>query len=114
MRTSIAALPAEVAGAVICLGDMPLVAPSVIDRLIAAFNPTEGRTLCAPSFEGTVGNPVLWGRESFAEMASLTGDRGARALLEAHSDQLVEIAVASDAVLTDIDTPDALARLKSA
>jgi molybdenum cofactor cytidylyltransferase len=114
LRAGVAALPANVAGAVVCLGDMPLVAPSVIDRLIAAYNPTEGRTICAPSFDGKIGNPVLWGREHFAEFASLTGDRGARALLDVHADHLVDVPVASDAVLTDIDTPEALARLKSA
>ena len=41
-------------------------------------------------------------------MSLLSGDRGARSLLEAHGDQLVEIPVADDAMLTDIDTPDAL------
>jgi molybdenum cofactor cytidylyltransferase len=114
LRAGVAALPTNVVGAVICLGDMPLVAPSIIDRLIAAFNPTEGRTICAPSFDGKIGNPVLWGREHFAEFTSLTGDRGARSLLEGHADHLVEVAVNSDSVLTDIDTPEALARLKSA
>jgi molybdenum cofactor cytidylyltransferase len=107
-------LPADVAGVVVCLGDMPLVKPDLIDRLIAAFNPTEGRLVCAPAFDGKLGNPVLWGREFFAEMSRLNGDRGARSLIEAHGDQLVEIAVSDDAVLTDIDTPDALERLRSA
>jgi molybdenum cofactor cytidylyltransferase len=114
VRAGIAALPGDAAGAVICLGDMPLVASSIIDRLIAAFNPIEGRTICVPSFDGKIGNPVLWGREHFAEFASLTGDRGARSLLEAHADHLVEVPVGSDSVLTDVDTPEALARLKSA
>ena len=50
LRAGLAALPANVAGVVVCLGDMPLVAPSVIDRLIAAFNPTEGRLDLCPDF----------------------------------------------------------------
>lgn len=114
LRAGLAALPANVAGAVVCLGDMPLVEPAVIDRLIAAFNPTEGRLICAPTYDGKLGNPVLWGREFFAEMSQLSGDRGARSLLDAHGEQLVEIPVADDAVLTDIDTPDVLERLRSA
>jgi molybdenum cofactor cytidylyltransferase len=114
LRTGIAALPANVAGAVVCLGDMPLVEPTVIDRLIAAFNPTEGRLICAPTYDGKLGNPILWGRELFAEMSQLSGDRGARSLLDSHGEQLVEIPVADDAVLIDIDTPDVLERLRSA
>jgi molybdenum cofactor cytidylyltransferase len=114
LRAGLAALPADVAGAVVCLGDMPLVEPGVIDRLIAAFNPIEGRVICAPTHDGKIGNPVLWGREFFAEMSTLSGDRGARTLLDAHGDQVIEIAVSNDSVLTDIDTPDALERLRSA
>lgn len=114
LRAGIEALPSEVAGAVVCLGDMPLVEPAVIDRLISAFNPAEGRLICAPTHEGKIGNPILWGREYFAEIAALTGDRGARSLIDAHSDQVVEIAVANDAVITDIDTPEMLERLRSA
>ncbi len=114
LRAGLAALPADVAGAVICLGDMPLVEPAVIDRLIAAFNPTEGRTICAPTYDGKLGNPVLWGREFFAEMSRLSGDRGARSLLDAHVEQLVEIPVADESILTDVDTPDVLERLRSA
>ncbi len=114
LRAGVAALPANVAGAVVCLGDMPLVEPAVIDRLIAAFNPTEGRLICVPTYDGKLGNPVLWGREFFAEICQLSGDRGARSLLDAHSEKLVEIPVADEAVLTDIDTPDVLERLRSA
>jgi molybdenum cofactor cytidylyltransferase len=114
LRAGVAALPANAAGAVVCLGDMPLVEPAVIDRLIAAFNPTEGRLICAPTYDGKLGNPVLWGREFFTEISQLSGDRGARGLLDAHAEQLVEIPVADEAVLTDIDTPDVLERLRSA
>ena len=114
LRAGLAALPADVAGAVVCLGDMPLVEPGVIDRLIAAFNPTEGRLICVPTYDGKLGNPVLWGREFFAAMSQLSGDRGARSLLDAQRDQLVEIPVPDDAILTDIDTPEALERLRSA
>jgi len=114
LRAGIAALPADVAGAVVCLGDMPLVETAVIDRLIAAFNPAECRLICVPTYNGKIGNPILWGREFFAEMSKLGGDRGARSLLESHGDQLVEVPVADDAILTDIDTPEALDRLRSA
>ncbi|MBL8895546.1 MAG: NTP transferase domain-containing protein, partial [Rhizobiales bacterium] len=114
LRVGLAALPGDVAGAVVCLGEMQLVEPEVIDRLIAAFNPTERRLICAPTYDGKLGNPVLWAREFFAEMSQLSGDRGARSLLDLHGDRLVEIPVADEAVLTDIDTPDVLERLRSA
>ena len=44
-------------------------------------------------------------------MMALTGDRGARSLLERHAEHVAAIAFDDDAVLRDIDTPEELARL---
>lgn len=111
LRAGLAALPADVDGVVVCLGDMPLVTPSAIDRLIAAYNPTEGRAVCVPTVHGKRGNPVLWDRGFFAEMAKVTGDAGAKSLLGRHADQVVEVPVDDRGILYDVDTPDLLAEL---
>ena len=107
----ISGLPADVDGALVALGDMPRLAPAEIDKLIAAFNPLEGRAICVPTHAGRRGNPVLWARQLFAEMTELGGDTGARPLMERHADLLCEVAMPSDAVLLDLDTPEALAAL---
>ena len=112
LKAGLAAVPRDVDGAVVVLGDMPLVAGRHVNRLIAAFNPAEHRTIIVPVHAGERGNPVLWGREHFEEMLSLDGDRGAKSLMEKHEDHITEIAMRSDAVLADFDTPEALARLK--
>ncbi|MGH6929350.1 MAG: nucleotidyltransferase family protein, partial [Dongiaceae bacterium] len=114
LRAGLAALPGRIDGALICLGDMPLVTPTVLDRLIAAFNPDEGRAVCVPTWNGKRGNPVLWDRRFFAEMADLAGDVGAKHLIGEHADLVAEVAMPDDAVLTDIDTPEALAALRQA
>jgi len=56
---------------------------------------------------------VLWGRQHFEALKQLTGDRGARALFDQYADEIVEVAMADDAVLTDADTPEALAALRA-
>ncbi len=96
----------------IVLGDMPLVPPAVMNRLIAAFNPAEGRSICVPVHQGERGNPILWGRQHFRELDSLKGDRGARVLLVVNSDNVTEVSVGSDGVLTDFDTPQALEEIE--
>ncbi|WP_119391126.1 NTP transferase domain-containing protein [Taklimakanibacter lacteus] len=111
LKAGLAAVPQDAEGAVVALGDMPLVSAQHIDRLISAFSPAEKRTIIVPVHAGERGNPVLWGREHFAEMLSLDGDRGAKVLMEASEDHVTEIAMRSDAVLADFDTPEALARL---
>jgi molybdenum cofactor cytidylyltransferase len=90
---------------------MPMVTAQAIDRLIAAFNPVEGRAICVPTRRGKRGNPVLLAKSLFPELSSVSGDIGARDLIAAHPELVAEVEMESDAVLTDIDTPQALAKL---
>jgi molybdenum cofactor cytidylyltransferase len=113
VRAGLAALPADIDGAVFLLGDMPRVTAAHIDRLIAAFNPDEGRAICVPTWRAKRGNPVLWSSRFFAEMRALEGDTGARGLLRAHADQVCEVEMGDDGVLIDVDTPEALASLRA-
>jgi molybdenum cofactor cytidylyltransferase len=114
VKRGLAALPPEVDGAVVCLGDMPRVTSATIDRLVAAFNPVEGRAICVPVRGGRRGNPVLLARSLFAELAGISGDVGARDLIAAHPELVAEVEIENDGVLIDIDTPQALARLAAA
>jgi molybdenum cofactor cytidylyltransferase len=113
LRCGIAALPADADAALVCLGDMPKIEAGLLDRLIQAFNPVEGRAICVPTWRGKRGNPVLWGRQFFPEMAGLTGDVGAKHLMAEHPELVVEVAAGDDGVLADVDTPEALAALTS-
>ena len=112
LRRGLDALPADTDAAVIVLGDMPLVSADVIRRLIAAYSPAEHRSICVPVHGGARGNPVLWGRQHFEALKALSGDRGARVLFDQYADEVVEVAMPDSAVLTDVDTPEALARLR--
>jgi molybdenum cofactor cytidylyltransferase len=112
LRAGLAALGADIDGVLICLGDMPAVTPGAIAKLVAAFNPTEGRAIVVPTFQGKRGNPVLFARAFVDEMMQATGDVGARTLLSAHEDAVYE--VETDAgVLADADTPAAFAALEA-
>ena len=111
IRVGLAALPDDVDGVVICLGDMPRVGAGHIDKLIAAFSPEDGRAICVPTYRGKRGNPVLWSEAFFSDMMSVAGDVGARHLIGEHADQVTEVEMADDGVLIDVDTPDALTAL---
>lgn len=112
MKTGLAAVGEEVDGVVICLGDMPMVSTAIIDKMIAAFDPVEGRAIVVPTRRGKRGNPVLFAKRFFEEMARVSGDVGARHLIGNHEDLAVEIEVDDESVLTDIDTPEALAKIR--
>jgi molybdenum cofactor cytidylyltransferase len=108
LKRGIAALPPDLDGVIVCLGDMPLISGRHLDRLIAAFNPLEGRAIIVPTRRGKRGNPVLWSRQFFPEMTGLAGDVGAKHLIGEHAELVAEVEMDDDAVLVDIDTPEAL------
>jgi molybdenum cofactor cytidylyltransferase len=110
LRAGLSALPVEIDGALILLGDMPEVEASVLSALMAAFTATNA--ICVPVRHGRKGNPVLWGSRYFPEMMALTGDFGAKPLMARHEAQLIEVEVATDSIIHDVDAPEDLARLK--
>ena len=108
LSSGIAALPADVTAALVCLGDMPEVSSAVMNQILCAYEPVEGRSIVVPVHRGRRGNPVLWDRCFFPDIMALSGDRGARRLFERHAAHLCQVDVASGGVVRDFDTPDAL------
>jgi molybdenum cofactor cytidylyltransferase len=112
LRAGVAAVPPNAPGAIILLGDMPLVTSELIDEVIRTFGEGANADAVAPVSEGRRGNPVLLARSLFAGVAGLTGDEGARRLLQNSGIHVVEIASAGEAAGADIDTPEALETLR--
>ncbi|WP_111420421.1 NTP transferase domain-containing protein, partial [Rhodoplanes roseus] len=97
VKAGIAALPEDVDGAIVCLGDMPQVDHGLIDRLLAAFDPEKGGLIVIPTVDGKRGNPVVWSRRFFGELGRLTGDVGARNLIATYQEAVVEVPAAAAA-----------------
>ncbi len=112
LRSGVAAVPEDVAGILVALGDMPLVGRKVVRRLVAGFNPAEGRLICVPVHQGRRGNPVLFSRRFLPELMALAGDDGARSLLDRHAGDVAEIEAGTTTIFADFDTPESLASLR--
>ncbi len=109
LKCGVRALPEDCDGVVVLLGDMPGIDAALIDAMIAAFDPALGRAIIVATRQGRRGNPVLWARQFFAQIASLTGDAGARSLFEHYAGLVFEVEAGHDGPVTDIDTQEALA-----
>ncbi|MEO0621635.1 MAG: molybdopterin-binding/glycosyltransferase family 2 protein [Pseudomonadota bacterium] len=114
MGTSLAAglraLPADTDAALVVMADMPEISAADIDRLIAAFDPAEGREIIrATTATGRPGHPVLFSRRFFEALQALEGDRGARTILEENAEFVTDVPLAGEAATTDLDTPEAWA-----
>jgi len=112
LKAALAAVPDEVEGALICLGDMPHVTATHTMRLVETFEDQDRPAICVSTHDGKRGNPSLWHRDFFAEMRGVEGDAGARHLIGEHADSVVEVEMADPGVLLDIDTPEALAEAR--
>jgi molybdenum cofactor cytidylyltransferase len=108
VKAGVAAVRDDADGAVICLGDMPMISAQLIDHLIDAFAPDRGNLIAVPVSDSRRGNPVLWSRRFFNELMTLDGDIGARHLIAKHSEAVVEVPVEGFGAFLDIDTPQAL------
>ena len=111
LRTGLKAVPKTVAGALICLGDMPKLTAQHIDDLIRAFREHQGDKICVPIYQGRQGNPVLWPARYFAAMGKMRGDVGAKKLIEQHRDHVHEVVMNDEGVVRDVDTPEDLAKI---
>jgi molybdenum cofactor cytidylyltransferase len=110
VRAALAALGPEVDAVALALADMPEVGPAHVDRLIAAFDPAEGRAICrAATEDGRPGHPVLFGRRFFETLARIEGDAGPRAVLEEHADLVELVPTPGRGAVVDLDDPEAWA-----
>ncbi|QDL94196.1 4-diphosphocytidyl-2C-methyl-D-erythritol kinase (plasmid) [Paroceanicella profunda] len=115
IRAGMRSLGGDVDAVIIALADMPDIGPGHLDRLIAAFDPMEGREICrAVTESGQPGQPVLFGRRFFESLAGLEGDRGARAILRDAGSFLVDVPTPGEAAVTDLDSPEAWERWRRA
>lgn len=82
----------------ITLCDQPLITADHLRALLAT-----GAPIVATSYADTIGVPAVFDARFADELTTLTGDRGARSVLEAHRTEVVAISFENAAV--DIDTP---------
>jgi molybdenum cofactor cytidylyltransferase len=114
VRTGLAAAPDGWQAALLVLGDQPLITPQIIRAVIEAHAASPER-IAVPMYNGRRGHPMVLPRAFWEEARTRHEDVGLRGVLRAHPGAVVEVALTTEEVLTDIDTPDdyaqALARL---
>jgi molybdenum cofactor cytidylyltransferase len=98
-------LVSEAAGALIFLGDMPLVPGDMGARLIAAIGEAPA---ALPEWRGKPGHPVLLARSAFALADGLVGDEGLGRALRGLAG-VVRLPTGDEGVVLDVDRAEDLA-----
>lgn len=87
------------AGWIIALADMPYVQPDTLRALLRALQ--SGAEIAVPVYLGRRGNPVAFSRKYLPQLLALSGDQGARRLLQEMA--VTEVAVDDSGIHRDID-----------
>jgi molybdenum cofactor cytidylyltransferase len=99
------------AGAAFILGDQPFISSGVIDFLIDAFRSNRDK-IVAPLIHGRRSTPVIFPAALFPELMQITGDVGARGVVNLHAEDVIGLEMGALYDDTDLDTPDDLLRIR--
>jgi molybdenum cofactor cytidylyltransferase len=105
-------LPADTDSFFIHPVDIPLVRPHSLARLMEAFDANSTEVIY-PVFDGSRGHPPLLRGRLKSAIVAHEGNGGLRTLLDRFDDGAVQIPVADEGVLLDLDTPDDFERLSA-
>ena len=106
LQVGLGALPSAAQAAVVLLVDQPLITPALVNQVLAAYQQSDALAII-PRYADQRGNPVLLARPLFDELKALTGDVGARVVLNRYPESIRWLDVDDPAVVTDMDTPEA-------
>ncbi|HJZ92263.1 MAG TPA: NTP transferase domain-containing protein [Gemmataceae bacterium] len=91
--------------------DHPVLEPSVIRQLIAVAR--SPHSIAVPVHSGRRGHPTAIAWRHVGGIRALAAGEGINAYLRAHGPETIEVAVDSDGIFADLDTPDDYERLLS-
>jgi molybdenum cofactor cytidylyltransferase len=98
--------PIQCDGALVLLGDQPLITPALLNQLIAMKYAT-GKRIVAPFYNGKRGHPVLFDANLFPELLTITGDEGGRSIIEKYRTEMGRLNVDDSQLWYDVDTWEA-------
>jgi nicotine blue oxidoreductase len=112
LRAGLASLTGTgVRAALVILVDQPGIGPKAVARVLGAYE--DENSLVSAAYDGVRGHPVLFGAAHWPGIAAAaTGDRGARAYLKAHEEEIRLVECADVAEPYDIDTEADLSHLE--
>jgi molybdenum cofactor cytidylyltransferase len=109
LQAAIRTLPKETDGLILLLVDHPLITAQLVTDLIERFY--ESRALIVlPTHAGRRGHPVIFSSKLFDELLATPLDAGARAVVHAHTKEVLEVLTEEEGVILNLNDPEALKR----
>ncbi|HEX8982953.1 MAG TPA: nucleotidyltransferase family protein [Ktedonobacterales bacterium] len=112
LALAISSLPVEVIGAIILLGDQPLMTTAAIDTVLSAARQHPEHIIMG-QYANHTSHPVYLPRRVFGQVTTLTGDAGARSIIAAERQALITVPIADEFAAFDVDTLEDYARAQA-
>ena len=87
----------------ICLGDMPMVSHDIYNQLIKS---KDNKEIIVPTYKGQQGNPVLFDKSMKEKVLNISGDIGAKKILELNKDKILNLKISDQGITRGFDTQD--------
>ena len=85
----------------ICLGDMPMVNHDIYNQLIKS---KDNKEIIVPTYKGQQGNPVLFDKSMKETVMNITGDVGAKKILELNKDKISNLEINNQSISKSFNT----------
>jgi CTP:molybdopterin cytidylyltransferase MocA len=108
IQAAIRSLPdAATEGLILCPVDHPLISADLVGNLIAEFDSSR-KKIVLPTFRGRRGHPVLFHSTLFVELLEASPEIGAREVVWAHDNDILEVATEEEGVILNLNNPESL------
>lgn len=108
IHAALRSLPAGLTdGILLCLVDHPLITGALVSELIEKFY-ASGNPIVVPTYNGKRGHPAIFSSRLYPELLEAPLDTGARAVVWAHKQEILEVPTVEQGVVLNLNDPEAL------
>ena len=109
IQAGVRKLPAGTDGILLFLIDHPLISSALVGELIAQFYKSK-KPIVLPVYEGRRGHPVIFSASLYSELLRAPLEKGARAVVWAHADEVDEVRTNEEGCVLNLNDPETLNR----
>lgn len=111
LRAGLSVVKDDFAAVMFLLADQPLIDAASLNILLKHFWSAD-KDICVPTFAGQRGNPCIFSKRFYPHIMEITGDIGARQLIQAYPEHVLEVEIDNPHFFSDVDTPEDLDKIK--
>jgi len=108
LKSGILKIKEEINGALISLGDMPLISKETLLKMKRKFLSYNGNFIICPEYKNKLGNPIIMPKKFFNSVHDLIGDEGFKKIIQSNPDMVKTLKINSNEIFKDIDTQNDL------